>query len=160
MDDRYCPPEQTESPPPAMCEHGYSLDERTTSTIAPATCENDLPPLDSGFLLENDPRLHVVLEFFKELYVERRELFKKFFPRLQDEFVVWFKKFVNTDDRVKFQTMQRSLSLGSPRMPSRQGDESPLRLERFKVRTIIRGGGGVQQDGQGGQADTRANGSK
>ncbi|KAK9283450.1 hypothetical protein L1049_011694 [Liquidambar formosana] len=162
--------------PPTTHEYGYSLDERTRTTTKGnppfGGTENDLPPWESGFHPGNfgddhaksarksvDPRLLELLESYKELYVRRKELFKKIFPRLQEELVELLKENgvelpsqAKKDSR-KVETMQRSLSLGSPRMPSRQGDESesaPLRLDRFKVRTL-NVGGGVQQDGQGGQ---------
>ncbi|RVW71422.1 hypothetical protein CK203_058100 [Vitis vinifera] len=100
----------------------------------------------------NDPRLLVLLENLRKLYTERRELFKNIFPELDDNFVESFKKIRATlmqlkTDRLKAQTLQRSLSVDSPRTPSRKGDEYPLRLERFKVKTLdvyV----GVAQDGK------------
>ncbi|CAK7325306.1 unnamed protein product [Dovyalis caffra] len=95
-----------------------------------------------------DSRLLMLLEFFRELFMRRREVFKKLFPELHDEFLGMFKKIVNVDllvakpGQMKSRALQRSLSVGSPRTPSRNGGESPLRLERFKVRTVIPGGGG------------------
>lgn len=101
----------------------------------------------------NDPRLLVLLENLRKLYTERRELFKNIFPELDDNFVESFKKIRATlmqlkTDRLKAQTLQRSLSVDSPRTPSRKGDEYPLRLERFKVKTLdVYAGAG--QDGKG-----------
>lgn len=121
-----------------------------------------------------DPRSLPLLKFFKELYVRRRDLFKKVFPRLHDEFVELPKKYggiVAQFNEVRMgsaPTMRRSLSAGSPRTPSSKGGESPLKLYRFKVRTVKLGGGGggggVQQGGQGSQGgqgvNTKSGGSK
>ncbi|KAJ6892575.1 hypothetical protein NC651_025699 [Populus alba x Populus x berolinensis] len=103
----------------------------------------------------------MLLEFFRELFIRRREVFKKLFPELHDEFLGVFKKMGNINlsiekpGQVKTRALQRSLSVGSPRIPSRNGGESPLRLERFKVRTVIPGGGGQgDTDKGGGQGDT------
>lgn len=108
-----------------------------------------------------DSRLLMLLEFFRELFIRRREVFKKLFPELHDEFLGVFKKMGNINlsiekpGQVKTRSLQRSLSVGSPRIPSRNGGESPLRLERFKVRTVIPGGGGQgDTDKGGGQGDT------
>ncbi|KAL7252782.1 hypothetical protein ACSBR1_007365 [Camellia fascicularis] len=40
-----------------------------------------------------DPRLLRLLEIFRELYMERREFFKKIFPGLHDEFAELYEKF-------------------------------------------------------------------
>ncbi|RVW26348.1 hypothetical protein CK203_110010 [Vitis vinifera] len=101
----------------------------------------------------NDPRLLVQLENLRTLYTEKRELFQKIFPELDDNFVESFKKIRATllqlkTDRLKVQTLQRSLSLDSPRTPSTKGDEYPLKLERFRVKTLDLSGG-IQQDGNG-----------
>lgn len=108
-----------------------------------------------------DPRL---LEFFKELYVRNKQLFKKLFPKFHgdsfEEFTEHFeatcseakKRFAHRyerDDTV----LQRSLSVGSPRMMQRGfgGDEEPLKLERFKVRMVdIDGDEGDPPPGGGG----------
>ncbi|RVW71418.1 hypothetical protein CK203_058098 [Vitis vinifera] len=166
-----------QSPPPY--EFGYPMcqNEGSTSTInhEMAWSENDLLQWISSFQKSdnfhsdhrisppqpNDPRLLVLLENLRKLYTERRELFKNIFPELDDNFVESFKKIRATllqlkTDRLKVQTLQRSLSVDSPRTPSRKGDEYPSRLERFKVKTLdvyV----GVAQDGKGA---TQQNGSK
>ncbi|XP_017984529.1 PREDICTED: uncharacterized protein LOC18586776 [Theobroma cacao] len=116
-----------------------------------------------------DPRVLVLLEFFGEFYVRSQELLKQIFPGLRNEFIEFFKK-VGTvlakvkSNQVKVKTMQRSLSLGSPLMPSKKEDESSLRLERFKIRTVnigdVQEGGQSSQGGQGGQGGTKPAGSK
>jgi hypothetical protein len=107
-----------------------------------------------------DPRLLSLLEFFRELFVRRRELFKKIFPGLHDEFVEVSKKVggvvahVQENRRRAPMTVQRSLSVGSPRTPSGKRGEPPLRLERFKVRTVTLAAGvgqGGKSGGGGGQ---------
>ncbi|XWS56319.1 hypothetical protein CRYUN_Cryun09bG0075600 [Craigia yunnanensis] len=115
-----------------------------------------------------DPKLLILLEFFREFYVRRQELVNKIFPGLQNEFIEFFRKVGRVlaevkSNQVKVKTMQRSLSLGSPRTPAMQegGYESPLRLQRFKIRTV--NVGDDQEDGQGGQGGqgaTKPAGSK
>ena len=89
-----------------------------------------------------DPRLLSLLKFFRELYVRRRELCKKSFPRHHDEFVELSKKCGGVVPQVQVPhlqvnrmrstpTLQRSLSVGSLRTPSNRGGESDLRLDRF-----------------------------
>ncbi|OMP11301.1 hypothetical protein CCACVL1_00579 [Corchorus capsularis] len=112
----------------------------------------------------SDPRLLFLFEFFREFYVRRQELLKKIFPRLQNEFIDIFRRVgrvlgegKSNNDTTAVRTLQRSLSLGSPRTPSNKGGESPLRLERFKIRTVKLGDDDVQQGGQG---QTKPFGSK
>ncbi|KAF9676580.1 hypothetical protein SADUNF_Sadunf08G0017000 [Salix dunnii] len=86
----------------------------------------------------------------RELFIRRSEVFKKLFPELHDEFAGMFKKigtlnlYIEKPSQVKTRALclQRSFSVDSPRTPSRKGLESPLTLERFKVRTVVPGGGG------------------
>lgn len=86
-----------------------------------------------------DVRLMMLVEFFRQLYLQRRELLYNLLPGvLQNEFAELFEKFGKTvspergnDDRAAVTTSQlkRSLSVGSP----------SLRPERFKVRTVEAG---------------------
>ncbi len=77
-------------------------------------------------------------------------MFKKIFPDDHDEFIEMFKKIGATLSQLgrsrtneTTATLKRSLSVGSPRMRSIDGDDQlPLRLDRFKVRTVVPGGGG------------------
>ncbi|KAG5237846.1 inhibitor of growth protein [Salix suchowensis] len=101
-----------------------------------------------------DSRLLVLLEFFRELIIRKREVFKKLFPELHDEFLGLFKKMGNA------RALQRSLSVGSPRTPSRNEGESSLRLERFKIRTVIPDGGGQGDTSKGGGASSNGGQSK
>ncbi|KAH7536997.1 uncharacterized protein LOC107413184 [Ziziphus jujuba] len=105
-----------------------------------------------------DPRLLALVEFFRELYFRKRDLFKRIFPGFQDEFRELLKKLSRLkSDRTK--AMQRSLSLGSPRKP--KAVQSTLRLERFKVRTITLDGGDDQQGDMGiNSTTTKSQGSK
>lgn len=102
-----------------------------------------------------DPRLLTVLEFFRQLYVRRQEVFETSFPDLHREFDELFKKHGAKlsqvkSGRVKVKTIQKSLSVGSSREIS--GDD--LKLERFKVKTVVVGGD-VKQGGKGGQDDKK-----
>ena len=112
-----------------------------------------------------DPRIMRLLEFFRELYIRRRETFRKMVPEgLHEEFVELFKRIGHLLIRAKSKheatTMQRSLSAGSDQ----------LKLDRFRVRAFnVPGAGGsggaaggdVQSIGQGGQGDkTKVAGSK
>ncbi|KAL2548961.1 Uncharacterized protein Fot_10491 [Forsythia ovata] len=103
-----------------------------------------------------DPRLLMLLESFREIYVKRREFFKKVFPGSYEDFVAVFNKTATASRKNKemrsFRTIGRSLSLGSRRKPPE------IRPQRFKVRTpkvIVAGG-----DGQGDQSDKGDTGSK
>ena len=138
--------------------------------------KNDMSLLESGLLRRNysdvggnyyrvrsnvggntnklvDPRLLAFIEFFKELYLRRPELFKKIFPgHLHDKFLAEMPKKldlvlsrVKSDQTTRVQTMQRSLSIGSPREFKRD-ETSEMRLERFKVRTIDVDDGVDEQD--------------
>ncbi|KAE8038757.1 hypothetical protein FH972_011234 [Carpinus fangiana] len=136
---------------------------------------NDMSLLESGLLQGNmndmgdnyyrfqaehgepvDPRLLSLLVYFRELFVESEQVFKKIFPGLHDEISELLQKFGSAisqvkSDQMRVRTMQRSLSIGSPRTLCRDGDlDSPStsRLEYFKVRTVRINGGG-QQGGQG-----------
>ncbi|XP_059439028.1 uncharacterized protein LOC132171667 [Corylus avellana] len=139
---------------------------------------NDMSLLESGLLQGNmndmgdnyyrfqaehgepvDPRLLSLLVYFRELFVESEQVFKKIFPGLHDEISELLQKFGSAisqvkSDRTRVRTMQRSLSIGSPRTLCRDGDlESPSasRLEYFKVRTVRINGIGQQGDqGSGG----------
>ncbi|EEF28719.1 uncharacterized protein LOC8277621 [Ricinus communis] len=113
-----------------------------------------------------DPRLLMLLEFFRQLYVRKRDMFKKMFPESHDdEFVDQMLKKIGAmlstakSEKREDKTLQRSLSVGSPRPRSIDGDEPPLRLERFKVRTLVPGGGGGDSS-SGGQGDTKSGGTK
>jgi hypothetical protein len=128
---------------------------------------NDMSLLESGLLQRNmddmgenyykfqaengkpvDPKLLSLLVYFRELFVVSEEVFNKIFPGLH-KFGAAISQVKS--DRMKVRTMQRSLSIGSPRTPYRDGVESPStsRLEYFKVRTVRINGGGGQQGGQG-----------
>ena len=113
-----------------------------------------------------DSRLLMLLEFFRELFIRRREVFKKLFPKLNDEFLGQFKKMGNINlsiekpGQVKARSLQRSLSVGSPRTPSRNGGESSSRLERFKIRTVIPDGGGQGDTSKGGGTSSNGGQSK
>lgn len=119
-----------------------------------------------------DPRLLMLLKYFREFYAREAELFKKVFPGIHEEFAEAFRKIGAMLSQVKMQqsrvkTMQRSLSLGSHRTRGIGGGETPGRLQRFKVRTVVVDGGIGQGQGaaagsgdQGGQGDTKSISSK
>ncbi|CAL9005672.1 unnamed protein product [Prunus brigantina] len=165
---------------------GYpQVDDVSTCIEAPSTSflgtKNDMSLLESGLLRRNfsdvgenyyrfqskvgksvDPRLLSLVEFFRELYFRRLELFKQIFPGGQDDkFLEVPKKLglilakVKPDQTRAVRTMQRNLSIGSPR--DFKGRESEMRLERFKIRTIDVDDGGVK-GGQGNEI--KSNGSK
>ncbi|KAJ4843765.1 hypothetical protein Tsubulata_034600 [Turnera subulata] len=114
-----------------------------------------------------DPRLVMLLEFFRQLYIKRNEVFKKIFPGyLHDEFVETFKKLgaklsLRKSDLTKARSLKRSFSVGSTRSRG-IGAPAPLTLERFKVRTVVPGGGGSgpqEGGGQDGKGDANSGGS-
>ncbi|PIA25236.1 hypothetical protein AQUCO_12200014v1 [Aquilegia coerulea] len=124
-----------------------------------------------------DSEIHIALEFLENLYLESHDLFKKVAAELKEKYTtrkkygkqgheeeedgdvkVHLSKYLKKVpmrlhkkklNELKVETMRRSLSLGSPRTPPKSGEESTLKLQRFKVKTLDLGGGGVQQDGQG-----------
>ncbi|KAF5729429.1 hypothetical protein HS088_TW21G01594 [Tripterygium wilfordii] len=117
-----------------------------------------------------DPRLLMLLEFSRGLYSRRSELFKKLFPGLRDGFMELIKRIdamllegkLNHLEQTQVRSLQRSLSVGSPRTPSTaRGGEEDFRLKRFKVRTLVVGGGdpGDGGGGGGGQSDTKNGGA-
>lgn len=114
-----------------------------------------------------DLRLLTLLEFSRQLYVRKQEVFKKSFPELHGEFDELFKKHGAKlsqvkSSRMKIHTVQRSSSVGS----SREISQNDLKLERFKIKTIDLGGDvkqGQGDNGNGGQDDktkTKGGGSK
>ncbi|KAK7268429.1 hypothetical protein RIF29_21127 [Crotalaria pallida] len=85
-----------------------------------------------------ETRILMLLEFFRELYHRRGEIFRKMVPDdgLHEEFVELFKRIssslLNTaKSKREERTLQRSLSAGSE-----------LKLDRFKVKTVSVGGQG------------------
>lgn len=108
-----------------------------------------------------DSRLLMLLEIFRQLYIRRSEVFKKIFEESHDEFVEMFKEVgakLSRHGRSRRNettaTLKRSLSVGSQRIRSIDGDDQfPLRLERFKVRTVVPGGGGAGSGAQGDKGD-------
>ncbi|KAG6680351.1 hypothetical protein I3842_13G037200 [Carya illinoinensis] len=101
-----------------------------------------------------DPKLVSVLEYFWELFVQKREVFMNIFPELlQHEVVKLLEKFetviaqVKMDRTMKARVLQRSLSIDSPRPMSVGGDrDSPSKLEYFRIRTVSTDGGAPQGD--------------
>ncbi|KAJ0047154.1 hypothetical protein Pint_05868 [Pistacia integerrima] len=130
-----------------------------SSTDDISLLENDhYPPKVTTTGKSFDPRLLVLLEYFRELHERKGELFRKIFPGIHNEFVEFFKKIDELLSQVKchnqmrgVRTMQRSLSVGSPRTRAIDGDKSPLRLDRFKIRTVVLDGGGQGSGLDGGQ---------
>lgn len=145
--------------------------------------KNDMSLLESGLLRRNysdvgdnyyrfqskvgksvDPKLLALVEFFRELYFRRLELFKKIFPEHHHHnFLDEMPKKVGLvlsrvkSNQTRVRTMQRSMSISSP--PEFKRDESEMRLERFKVRTIDLDDG-VEQDGKDDKTKQAGGGSK
>lgn len=120
----------------------------------------DGTPLD-GRDQSMDPWLLALMEDLKELYVRRQHTFRKLFPKLHHEIDQKLEDALRSNRTREVRAFQRSLSVGSPRLPGRDGgvgDEPELRLNRFKVRTVdleddvVESGG--QQGGQGGKGGT------
>ncbi|KAI6676606.1 hypothetical protein NL676_037402 [Syzygium grande] len=105
-----------------------------------------------------DPWLLALMEDLRELYVRRRHTFRELFPKLHDEIDRKLEDALRSKRAKDVRALPRSLSVGSPRLPGRDGgvgDEPVLRLDRFKVRTVDLeddvAEGGSQQGGQGGK---------
>ncbi|KAH6813577.1 hypothetical protein C2S51_022595 [Perilla frutescens var. frutescens] len=84
-----------------------------------------------------DPRLLALLESFGEIYVERREFFKRIFDENYEEL---FEKigsaFKKRKQMKKSKSMSRSISMRPIRKRGIDEEEfDGLRLERFKVKT-------------------------
>ncbi|KAH6756278.1 hypothetical protein C2S53_003698 [Perilla frutescens var. hirtella] len=107
-----------------------------------------------------DPRLLALLESFGEIYVERREFFKRIFDENYEEL---FEKigsaFKKRKQMKKSKSMSRSISMRSIRKRGIDEEFDGPRLERFKVKTpnVIE----IEQDGatQGGQTTQTSQGS-
>lgn len=113
-----------------------------------------------------DPRLIILLDFFRDLHMKRGEFFKKIFPFHHEDFIPIFEKigvvFSNNKDhqekKFKSNSFKRSPSDNS--LNKSRGvdiDQSQLKLEKFKVKTpevISGGGGGGQGQGQGGAKES------
>ncbi|CAN4126469.1 unnamed protein product [Withania somnifera] len=139
--------------------------EATTSSILDAEDVEEKPVLirwKSGEKV--DPKLIMVLDFFRNLYMKRGEFFKKIFPFHHEDFIpifekieVMFSKNKDQEKKFKIDSLKRSPSDNSLNK-SRGIDESQLKLEKFKVKTpeVISGGGGSGQ----GQGATKASSSK
>ncbi|XP_023921886.2 uncharacterized protein LOC112033332 [Quercus suber] len=161
---------------PSPSDEAMEVSTRTVNHAFLGTY-NDMSLLESGLLQKNigdmdenyctfqdklgkpiDPRFLSVLQYFKELFVRREEVFKKIFPAgLQEEIVELLKKFGTIvskvkSEKMKFRSLQRSLSIDSPRTPSRKGGEVPLKLEYFKVKTVVLDGSGQGQGNHGSQS--------
>ena len=114
-------------------------------------------------------RLLALMEFFRELHFRRRELLRKIFPQaVQDELLELLKnsgmglrRVKLGNDGTRFTTVQRSLSLGSPRSSGARDIVEPneLRNERFKVRTINAGGVGGDQNGGSASGASKGDGN-
>jgi len=111
-----------------------------------------------------DPRLLSLLNFFRQLYARRNDVFKKIMPVHREAFEDIFKGIVDQENRkTKRLVMQRSNSFG--------GVES-VRPRRFKVKPVEAGGatpqdstsgtggGGGGNVGSGGTTTKPAGGSK
>ncbi|KAG7946265.1 hypothetical protein I3843_14G031000 [Carya illinoinensis] len=143
---------------------------------------NDVSLLESGFLQRNmddmsdnyhvfqeklgkqatDPKLVSVMEYLMELYIQSQGVFVKIFSGHlhEHEMVKLLEKcdtvvspvLLKSKDAMKVRTLQRSLSIGSPRPLVRGGDqESPLKLDYFKVRTVYTNEASPRGDVQGSQ---------
>ncbi|PHU00244.1 hypothetical protein BC332_30031 [Capsicum chinense] len=118
-----------------------------------------------------DPRLIMLLDFFRDLYMKRGEFFKKIFPFHHEDFIPIFDKIGvvfsnNKDQEKKFKINSFKRSPSDSSLNKSRGidiDQSKLKLEKFKVKTpeVLSGGGGGGSGGQGlGQGGTKASGSK
>ncbi|KAI3423033.1 uncharacterized protein J3R85_011316 [Psidium guajava] len=116
-----------------------------------------------------DPWLLALMEDLRELYVRRRHTFQQLFPKLHGEIDRKLEEALRSKMTRDVRAFPRSLSVGSPRLPGRDGgvgDEPALRLDRFKVRTldlddpVAESGSqqGSQQGGQGGNGGVASGG--
>lgn len=83
-----------------------------------------------------DPRLVSLLDFFRQLYVRRKDIYYKIMPIHRKDLEIIFNKMGNTKELEKessreIMMRQRSMSFGDV--------EGSLRMERFKVKPIDSG---------------------
>uniref|UniRef100_A0A3Q7IR00 Uncharacterized protein n=2 Tax=Solanum lycopersicum TaxID=4081 RepID=A0A3Q7IR00_SOLLC len=119
---------------------------------------------------EVDPRLIILLDFFRDVYMKRGEFFKKIFPFHHEDFIPIFEKigvvFSNhKDQEKKFKKNSFKRSPSDNSLNKSRGidiDPSRLKLEKFKVKTpeVISGGDGGGGSGGQGQGSTKASSSK
>lgn len=111
-----------------------------------------------------DSRLLALLESFGEIYVERREFFKKIFDETYEEmFEIIGKALVKRRKMNKAGSMGRSMSMRAIGSRGIDQEIEGLRLERFKVKTpnvIVVGQDGPSQEGptqtiQGSSTDSK-----
>ncbi|GMG99463.1 hypothetical protein Nepgr_001303 [Nepenthes gracilis] len=100
-----------------------------------------------------DPRLISLLDFFRQLFVRRKDLFQSLISVHLEEFVELLKNMEKDRkvDSASVQFLQRSHSVGATR--GFQFGESDLKLQRFKVKTLDiddLNGGGAGGGGKGG----------
>ncbi|WCJ19285.1 hypothetical protein M5689_001581 [Euphorbia peplus] len=113
--------------------------------------------------LQHDPRLLMLLEFFRHFYKRRKEVLKRVFPKsITDEMFQIFEKmnhllFVRRTKKMgECTTLTRSLSVGSQRPRSLAEDGELLRPERFKIRTIVPAGSTSSTSSGNGKSDTKS----
>ena len=130
------------------------MDANTTSNAASSAPL--FPSLDGNDVLAQESVFQPG-EFGESLYMESRELFKKIFPEAHHAFFDLFKRIgegLPKMDQLKVRTMQRSLSFGSPRTCQQVEVSEELRLNRFKVRTLVLTGPTTGGGGQTSQTET------
>ncbi|GMY23183.1 hypothetical protein FCV25MIE_18424 [Fagus crenata] len=122
----------------------------TTNSPLLGTSNNDMSLLGKGVL----PRMKIDVAGSSNYYRFEGKVGKLVRPRLLKK-VNQVAPQVNLH-QTKVRSIQRSLSIGSPRTPPfKKGEDVQLKLERFKVRTLIMNGsvelrGQGTKDGQGG----------
>lgn len=112
-----------------------------------------------------DPRLLALLESFGEIYVERREFFKKIFDEKYEELFETIGSALRRGRKMKkARSMSRSLSMRAigKRGLDQDVELEGLRLEWFKVRTpnVIEVAEEGPTQGQGGPTQGSSNDSK
>lgn len=98
-----------------------------------------------------DPRLLTLLESFEEIYVERREFFKRIFDEKYEELFEKIGEALKKRKKMKKgKSMGRSMSMRAIGRRGIDEEMEGLRLERFKVKTpnvIVVGQDGSSQGG-------------
>ncbi|GAB4836306.1 hypothetical protein Ancab_001221 [Ancistrocladus abbreviatus] len=115
-----------------------------------------------------DPRLMSILEFFRQLYVRKKVLFRRIISIHREDFV----ELLNDMEKSKVKDMEKARAKSVKRHHSFSAvrgvklDDNQLRLQRFKVKTLDTDDqqdpkGGVPGGGKGGGGGTkRGGGSK
>ncbi|CAO2833236.1 unnamed protein product [Amaranthus hypochondriacus] len=126
-------------------EHDDDGDMETTSTIYSQSSTpfqrtplNEMISTKARLLPLVDPRLVSLLDFFRQLYVRRKDIYYKIMPIHRKDLEIILNKIGNTKESEKENSKQGEIMMRQRSM-SFSDVEGSLRMERFKVKPIDSG---------------------